>query len=41
VLVGIGLLLLLAMLLGFTESARVDPAIRLVPSVIAAIIFAF
>jgi len=35
VLAGIGLLLLLAMLLGFAESARVDPANRLVPSVIA------
>ena len=35
VLAGIGLLLLLAMLIGFTESARLDPANRLVPSVIA------
>jgi DHA1 family bicyclomycin/chloramphenicol resistance-like MFS transporter len=35
VLAGVGLLLLLAMLLGFAESARVDPANRLVPSVIA------
>jgi len=35
VLGGIGLLLLLAMLIGFTESARLDPANRLVPSVIA------
>jgi DHA1 family bicyclomycin/chloramphenicol resistance-like MFS transporter len=35
VLAGIGLLLLLAMLLGFAESARIDPANRLVPSVIA------
>jgi DHA1 family bicyclomycin/chloramphenicol resistance-like MFS transporter len=35
VLAGVGLLLLLAMLLGFTESARIDPANRLRPSVIA------
>jgi DHA1 family bicyclomycin/chloramphenicol resistance-like MFS transporter len=35
VLAGIGLLLLLAMLLGLAESARVDPANRLVPSIIA------
>jgi MFS transporter, DHA1 family, multidrug resistance protein len=35
VLGGIGLLLLLAILIGFTESARPDPANRLVPSVIA------
>jgi len=35
VLAGVGLLLLLAMSLGFTESARVDPANRLVPSIIA------
>jgi MFS transporter, DHA1 family, multidrug resistance protein len=35
VLAGVGLLLLLAMLRGFTESARIDPANRLVPSVIA------
>jgi len=35
VLAGIGLLLLLAMLIGFAESARLDPANRLVPSVIA------
>jgi DHA1 family bicyclomycin/chloramphenicol resistance-like MFS transporter len=35
VLAGVGLLLLLAMLLGFAESARVDPANRLIPSVIA------
>jgi MFS transporter, DHA1 family, multidrug resistance protein len=35
VLAGVGLLLLLAMLLGFAESARIDPANRLVPSVIA------
>jgi DHA1 family bicyclomycin/chloramphenicol resistance-like MFS transporter len=35
VLAGIGLLLVLAMLLGFTESARLDPANRLIPSVIA------
>src|SRR6267378_5336505 len=34
-LAGIGLLLLLAMLIGFAESARLDPANRLVPSVIA------
>jgi DHA1 family bicyclomycin/chloramphenicol resistance-like MFS transporter len=34
-LAGIGLLLLLAMFLGFAESARVDPANRLVPSIIA------
>lgn len=34
VLAGIGLLLLLAVSLGFTESARLDPANRLVPSVI-------
>jgi DHA1 family bicyclomycin/chloramphenicol resistance-like MFS transporter len=30
----VGLLLLLAMVMGFTESARIDPANRLVPSVI-------
>ena len=35
VLAGVGLLLLLAMLLGFAESAPIDPANRLVPSVIA------
>jgi DHA1 family bicyclomycin/chloramphenicol resistance-like MFS transporter len=35
VLAGVGLLLLLAMLLGFSESARIEPANRLVPSVIA------
>ncbi len=35
VLVGVGLFLLLAMSLGFAESARIDPANRLVPSVIA------
>jgi MFS transporter, DHA1 family, multidrug resistance protein len=35
VLAGVGLLLLLAILLGFAESARVDPANRLVPSVVA------
>jgi DHA1 family bicyclomycin/chloramphenicol resistance-like MFS transporter len=35
VLPGVGLILLLAMLLGFTESARIVPANRLVPSVIA------
>jgi MFS transporter, DHA1 family, multidrug resistance protein len=35
VLAGIGLVLLLAILIGFTESARLDPANRLVPSVIA------
>jgi DHA1 family bicyclomycin/chloramphenicol resistance-like MFS transporter len=35
VLAGVGLLVLLAMLLGFAESARIDPATRLVPSVIA------
>ena len=35
VLAGVGLLLLLAMLLGFAESARIDPANRLVHSVIA------
>jgi DHA1 family bicyclomycin/chloramphenicol resistance-like MFS transporter len=35
VLAGVGLFLLLAMLLGFAESARIDPANRLVPSVIA------
>jgi MFS family permease len=34
-LAGIGLLLLLAILLGFVESARVDPANRLAPSVVA------
>jgi DHA1 family bicyclomycin/chloramphenicol resistance-like MFS transporter len=34
-LAGVGLLLLLAMLLGFAESARIDPANRLVPSVLA------
>jgi DHA1 family bicyclomycin/chloramphenicol resistance-like MFS transporter len=34
VLAGIGLLLLLTISLGFTESARLDPANRLVPSVI-------
>jgi DHA1 family bicyclomycin/chloramphenicol resistance-like MFS transporter len=35
VLAGVGLLLLLAVLLGFAESARLDPANRLLPSVIA------
>jgi MFS transporter, DHA1 family, multidrug resistance protein len=35
VLAGVGLLLLLAILIGFAESARIDPANRLVPSVIA------
>jgi DHA1 family bicyclomycin/chloramphenicol resistance-like MFS transporter len=35
VLAGVGLLLLLSMLIGFAESARIDPANRLVPSVIA------
>ena len=35
VLAGIGLLLLVAILIGFTECARLDPANRLVPSVIA------
>src|SRR5258708_5700828 len=35
VLAGVGLLVLLAMLLGFAESAPIDPASRLVPSVIA------
>ena len=35
VLAGVGLLLLLAMSLGFAESARIDPANRLVPTVIA------
>ena len=35
VLAGVGLLLLLAMLIGFAESARIDPANRLVPSLIA------
>jgi DHA1 family bicyclomycin/chloramphenicol resistance-like MFS transporter len=35
VLAAIGLFLLLAISLGFAESARVDPANRLVPSVIA------
>ena len=35
VLAGVGFLLLLAMLLGFAESAQLDPANRLVPSVIA------
>jgi DHA1 family bicyclomycin/chloramphenicol resistance-like MFS transporter len=35
VLAGVGLLLLLAMLLGFAESARFDPTNRLIPSVIA------
>jgi MFS transporter, DHA1 family, multidrug resistance protein len=34
VLAGVGLLLLLAISLGFDESARIDPANRLVPSVI-------
>jgi DHA1 family bicyclomycin/chloramphenicol resistance-like MFS transporter len=34
-LAGVGLLLLLAMVLGFAESARLDPANRLVPSVVA------
>ena len=34
-LAGIGLLLLLAMMLGFAESARIDPANRLVPAVLA------
>ena len=32
---GVGLLLLLAMSIGFAESARIDPANRLVPSLIA------
>ena len=35
VLAAVGLLLLLAMLIGFAESARLDPASRLVPSIIA------
>jgi DHA1 family bicyclomycin/chloramphenicol resistance-like MFS transporter len=35
VLAGVGLLVLLAVLLGFAESAPIDPANRLVPSVIA------
>ncbi len=35
VLAAVGLLLLLAMLIGFSESARLDPANRLVPSLIA------
>jgi DHA1 family bicyclomycin/chloramphenicol resistance-like MFS transporter len=35
VLAGVGLLLLLAMSIGFAESARIDPANCLVPSVIA------
>src|ERR1700726_1090985 len=35
VLAGVGLLLLLAISIGFAESARIDPANRLVPSVIA------
>jgi MFS transporter, DHA1 family, multidrug resistance protein len=35
VLAGVGLFLLLAMWLGFAESARIDPANRLVPSAIA------
>jgi DHA1 family bicyclomycin/chloramphenicol resistance-like MFS transporter len=35
VLAGVGLLLLLAMVLGFAESARIDKANRLVPSVVA------
>jgi DHA1 family bicyclomycin/chloramphenicol resistance-like MFS transporter len=35
VLAGVGLLLLLAMLLGFSESARLDSANRLVPTVVA------
>src|SRR6202051_2102771 len=34
-LTGVGMLLLLAMSIGFAESARIDPANRLVPSVIA------
>ena len=34
VLAGVGLLLLLAMVIGFAESVRLDPANRLVPSVI-------
>jgi DHA1 family bicyclomycin/chloramphenicol resistance-like MFS transporter len=34
-LAAVGALLLLAMLLGFAESARLDPAVRLAPSVIA------
>jgi MFS transporter, DHA1 family, multidrug resistance protein len=34
VLAGVGTLLMLAMLLGFSESAKLDPANRLVPSVI-------
>ena len=35
VLAGVGLVLLLAMAIGFAESARIDPANRLVPSAIA------
>src|ERR1700736_736512 len=35
VLAGVGFVLLLAMVIGFAESARIDPANRLVPSVIA------
>jgi DHA1 family bicyclomycin/chloramphenicol resistance-like MFS transporter len=35
VLAGVGLVLLLAMLLGFAESARIDSANRLIPSVVA------
>src|ERR1700716_1518987 len=35
VLAGVGLLLLLAMSLGFSESARIDPMNRLAPSVVA------
>src|ERR1700675_4991468 len=35
VLAAVGLLLLLAMLIGFAESARLDPASRLLPSIIA------
>jgi MFS transporter, DHA1 family, multidrug resistance protein len=35
VLAGVGFLLLLAILLGFAESAQLDPANRLVPSVVA------
>src|SRR5258708_25098880 len=34
-LAGVGMLLLLVMSIGFAESARIDPANRLVPSVIA------
>src|SRR5262249_5349306 len=35
VLAGIGLLLMLAILLGFAESARLEPANRLVPTIVA------